>query len=67
MVVERRLTDDERASIAYGVIAGIFSYILLNGVPWVIRKATGDRLVPRNYETAERWAVPPGGLIPIWM
>jgi len=54
-------------NIAYGVIAGIFSYILLNGVPWVLRKVTGDRLVPRNYENAEKWVVPPGGLIPVWM
>jgi len=54
-------------NIAYGVIAGVFSYILLNGVPWLLRKATNDSLIPPNYERSERWVVPPGGIIPAWM
>ncbi|KAI0052219.1 hypothetical protein FA95DRAFT_70528 [Auriscalpium vulgare] len=54
-------------NIAYGVIAGICSYILLNTVPWLIGKATSGRILPPNFDAAERWVIPPGGIIPIWM
>ncbi|TDL20422.1 hypothetical protein BD410DRAFT_725833 [Rickenella mellea] len=54
-------------NIAYGVIAGIITYLLLNFVPYVIRKCTGDRIVPPGYETGEKWKVPPGGFAPLWM
>lgn len=54
-------------SIAYGVIAGILSYVLLNGIPWALRKATGGRLVPPDYDLAEQWSAPPGGLQPGWL
>ncbi|KAH8109093.1 permease family-domain-containing protein [Phellopilus nigrolimitatus] len=54
-------------NIAYGVIAGIISYILLNGIPFLLRKLTGDRLVPHLYDLGEQWSVPPGGFAPLWM
>ncbi|KAH9172515.1 hypothetical protein EDB89DRAFT_1964540 [Lactarius sanguifluus] len=54
-------------NIAYGVIADIASYILLNGLPWVVCKVSGDRIVPSNYGSAEPWIVPPGGIVPVWM
>ncbi|KAK7681739.1 hypothetical protein QCA50_015086 [Cerrena zonata] len=54
-------------NIAYGVIAGISSYILLNGTIWVFRKISGDRIIPPTYEYAEAWVVPPGGLMPAWL
>ncbi|KAI0065210.1 hypothetical protein BV25DRAFT_1868951 [Artomyces pyxidatus] len=54
-------------NIAYGVIAGIISYILLNSVPWALRKITNGRIVPPNYGAAEPWVIPPGGIIPVWM
>ncbi len=54
-------------SIAYGVIAGISSYILLSGLPWILRKISGDRIVPVNYGEAEPWVIPPGGIVPVWM
>jgi len=54
-------------NIAYGVIAGILSYILLNGVPWLLCKVGGDRFTPPNFDNAEIWHVPPGGIIPVWM
>ncbi|KAI0699499.1 xanthine/uracil permease [Cerioporus squamosus] len=54
-------------NIAYGVIAGIISYVLLNGGAWVLRKATGGRLVPPNYDMAETWVIPPGGIVPGWV
>ncbi|KAH9020099.1 permease family-domain-containing protein [Lactarius pseudohatsudake] len=54
-------------NIAYGVIAGISTYILLNGFPWVLRKISGDRIVPSYYGNAEPWVAPPGGIIPDWI
>jgi len=54
-------------NIAYGVIAGILSYILLNGIPLLIRKATGGRLVPADYDRSEVWVIPPGGILPPWL
>ncbi|KAI9433213.1 permease family-domain-containing protein [Lactarius indigo] len=54
-------------NIAYGVIAGISTYLLLNGLPWVLRKVTGDRIVPSYYGNAEPWVAPPGGIVPGWI
>ncbi|KZP24240.1 hypothetical protein FIBSPDRAFT_822380 [Athelia psychrophila] len=53
-------------NIAYGVIAGVVSYILLNGIPGAIRMLTRGRIVPPNIDAAEPWVIPPGGLVPIW-
>ncbi|TFY58557.1 hypothetical protein EVG20_g8106 [Dentipellis fragilis] len=53
--------------IAYGVIAGILSYVLLNGVPWALRKATNNRISPPSYNQAEQWVIPPGSIVPAWM
>ncbi|KAJ7874698.1 permease family-domain-containing protein [Mycena olivaceomarginata] len=54
-------------NIAYGVIAGILSYLLLNGVPWIITRLTGGRIIPPNIEMSEEWVIPPGGMIPMWI
>ena len=54
-------------SIAYGVIAGIGSYIVINSVPWIIRRVSNGRITPATYGSAEPWVVPPGGVIPPWM
>ncbi|KAJ7603824.1 permease family-domain-containing protein [Roridomyces roridus] len=54
-------------NIAYGVIAGILSYLLLNGLPWVIARFTDRRIVPANMDMSEEWVIPPGGLMPFWM
>ncbi|RPD56806.1 xanthine/uracil permease [Lentinus tigrinus ALCF2SS1-7] len=54
-------------NIAYGVIAGIISYVLINGGAWIIRKATGGRIVPPSYDMAEQWVIPPGGIVPGWV
>ncbi|KAH9979530.1 permease family-domain-containing protein [Lactifluus volemus] len=54
-------------NIAYGVIAGMSSYIVINGVTWLLRKVTFGRLVPPSYVNAEPWHIPPDGLIPVWM
>jgi len=54
-------------NIAYGVIAGVISFTLLNGIAWALRKVSGDRIVPPNYDEAEQWVIPPGGMVPVWM
>ncbi|KAK0234664.1 hypothetical protein EDD85DRAFT_89518 [Armillaria nabsnona] len=54
-------------NIAYGVIAGVCSYILLNGIPWIIGKLTNGRLLPPTIDAAEEWVIPPGGIIPPWI
>jgi adenine/guanine/hypoxanthine permease len=54
-------------SIAYGVIVGVLSYVILNGIPLALRKLSGDRIVPPNFDASEPWVVPPGGIVPIWM
>lgn len=56
-----------QSSIAYGVIAGITSYILLNSVPWALRKISNGKISPPTYDSAEPWVVPPGGITPPWM
>jgi AGZA family xanthine/uracil permease-like MFS transporter len=54
-------------SIADGLIGGICSYILINTLVWVLRKATGGRLVPANYEDKDPWTWRlPGGFFPPW-
>ena len=45
----------------------MLSYILLNGSAWVLLKISGGRIAPPNYDLAERWAVPPGGIMPGWV
>ncbi|KKZ60523.1 MFS transporter, AGZA family, xanthine/uracil permease [[Emmonsia] crescens] len=55
-------------SIAYGLIAGIMSYIVLNTVAWTIEKASGGRIVPHNKNLKEPWSWRvPGGILPRWL
>ncbi|ETW76609.1 hypothetical protein HETIRDRAFT_442068 [Heterobasidion irregulare TC 32-1] len=54
-------------NIAYGVIAGIISYLILNGIPWILRKVSNDRIVPPTYGSAEPWVIPPGSIVPGWI
>jgi hypothetical protein len=55
-------------SIAYGVIAGVLSYVLINGVPLLLKKLSNGRIIPPNYyEDSEEWVIPPGSMIPYWM
>ncbi|KAI6008762.1 hypothetical protein F5J12DRAFT_935482 [Pisolithus orientalis] len=51
-------------NIAYGVIVGVCSYIIINGSVWIIRKASNERFSPPNYDASEPWVIPPGGIIP---
>lgn len=55
-------------SIAYGLIAGILSYITLNGIIWAIEKVTWGRIVPPNKDEKEPWSWRiPGGFFPPWL
>ena len=64
--IHHTIVTERIVSIAYGVIAGVGSYILLNGIPGLIRRLTGDHIVPPNIDAAEPWVIPPGGLVPVW-
>ncbi|KAJ3851285.1 permease family-domain-containing protein [Lentinula lateritia] len=54
-------------NIAYGLIAGILSYVAINFIPWAVRKLTHDRIVPPNYDASEEWTIPPGSIFPLWL
>ncbi|TRX93991.1 hypothetical protein FHL15_005069 [Xylaria flabelliformis] len=55
-------------SIAYGLIAGILLYIIINTLVWLIEIASGGRLVPANKSEKDAWTWRiPGGALPPWM
>lgn len=55
-------------SIAYGVIGGIFAYIIINGMVLIIDKASGGRIHP-DYSQREDWwtAVMGRSFVPLWI
>jgi adenine/guanine/hypoxanthine permease len=55
-------------SIAYGLIAGIISYIVINTIVWVIELASGGRIVPPEKQYKEPWTYKiKGGILPMWL
>lgn len=55
-------------SIAYGLIAGICSYILINTLVLAIEYASNGRIVPPNKDEKEPWTWRiPGGFFPPWI
>jgi AGZA family xanthine/uracil permease-like MFS transporter len=55
-------------SIAYGLIAGICSYITINTLVWLVEIASGGRIVPPNKDEKEHWTYKiPGGFYPPWI
>lgn len=55
-------------SIAYGLIAGITSYITLNMIAWAIGKMTCGRIQPPNKHESDPWTYKiPGGVLPPWL
>ncbi len=55
-------------SIAYGMIAGIVTYIVINTTVWLIEKVSGGRLKPHNKHEADPWTYKiPGGYLPPWL
>ncbi|KAH7377628.1 purine transporter [Pyrenochaeta sp. MPI-SDFR-AT-0127] len=43
-------------SIAYGLIAGILCYTVINTITWAIAKISSDRIVPPDYDNKEYWS-----------
>jgi AGZA family xanthine/uracil permease-like MFS transporter len=55
-------------SIAYGLIAGIMTYIIINTIVWLVELASGGRIVPEDKKFKEPWTYKiQGGLIPAWV
>ncbi|KAK6581063.1 hypothetical protein PZA11_006551 [Diplocarpon coronariae] len=55
-------------SIAYGLIAGIVSYMIINTTVWLIELASGGRIVAPDQEFKEPWTWKiKGGLLPAWV
>lgn len=54
-------------SIAYGLIGGICSYILINVLVWLIEIASRGKIVPPNKHEKEPWTYKlEGGVAPPW-
>jgi AGZA family xanthine/uracil permease-like MFS transporter len=43
-------------SIAYGLIAGILTYTIINTTTWVIAKISSNRILPPDYDNKEYWS-----------
>ncbi|KAK7553523.1 permease family-domain-containing protein [Phyllosticta citricarpa] len=55
-------------SVAYGLIAGICSYLLLNSLAWTIDKASGGRIAPPDLNQKDPWTWKfEGGVLPPWL
>ncbi|ORY14700.1 xanthine/uracil permease family protein-like protein [Clohesyomyces aquaticus] len=55
-------------SIAYGLIAGIISYAIINTIVFLLDKSSGGRVVPPNYDEKDPWSYKiPGGILPGWL
>lgn len=55
-------------TVAYGLITGIISYIILNVSAWLLAKASAGRIVPHDYDQADYWTYKVrGGLLPGWV
>ncbi|GJN81187.1 nucleoside transporter [Purpureocillium lilacinum] len=53
-------------SVAYGLIAGLFVYAMLNGLVGVVVWCSGGRIEPREYDLKEYWTWRGGGRAP-WL
>lgn len=55
-------------SIAYGLISGIITYMIINTFVWLVEVASGGRIVPADKEFKEPWTWKiQGGLLPGWI
>ena len=55
-------------SIAYGLIAGVVSYMIINTFTWLLELASGGRIVVPDKELREAWTWKvKGGLLPTWV
>ncbi|CAK7202532.1 hypothetical protein SEUCBS139899_005256 [Sporothrix eucalyptigena] len=51
-------------SVAYGLMAGLFVYIALNSLIWIVIRVTGGAIEPREYDLKEYWTWKPAGKKP---
>ncbi|KAM7208815.1 Ubiquitin carboxyl-terminal hydrolase, family 1 domain containing protein [Naviculisporaceae sp. PSN 640] len=51
-------------SVAYGLIAGLFTYTVLNTMIWVVIKVSGETILPNEYDQKEYWTWKPVGKKP---
>jgi AGZA family xanthine/uracil permease-like MFS transporter len=55
-------------SIAYGLIAGIVSYMIITTTTWFVEMVSGGRIVVPDRELREPWTWKvKGGLLPAWI
>ncbi|KAJ9191505.1 hypothetical protein DTO021D3_1986 [Paecilomyces variotii] len=55
-------------SIAYGLISGIVTYVILNTFTWLVDKVSGGRITPANRHLKDPWTHKiPGGILPAWI
>ncbi|KUJ21432.1 xanthine/uracil permease family protein-like protein [Mollisia scopiformis] len=47
-------------SVAYGLIAGLFTYTILNGLIYITKKVSGGRIQPPDADLKEYWTYKPG-------
>jgi len=43
-------------SIAYGLIAGIMCYTIINSFTWALGKVSRGKLLPPDYDNKEYWS-----------
>ena len=48
-------------SVAYGLIAGLFTYTVLNSMIYITKLMSGGRIEPPDADMAEYWTYKPGG------
>jgi adenine/guanine/hypoxanthine permease len=53
-------------SVAYGLIAGLFCYTMLNGLIYITKKVSGGMIQPPDADAAEYWTYKPSGSHPPW-
>jgi AGZA family xanthine/uracil permease-like MFS transporter len=51
-------------SVAYGLIAGLLTYTVLNGMIWATRVITMGHIIPADEEHKEYWTWKPAGTLP---
>ncbi|KAL2074555.1 hypothetical protein VTL71DRAFT_8333 [Oculimacula yallundae] len=53
-------------SVAYGLIAGLFTYTVLNGLIYVTKVVSRGKFQPPDADSAEYWTYKPNSLNPPW-
>jgi AGZA family xanthine/uracil permease-like MFS transporter len=51
-------------SVAYGLIAGILTYTVINGLTYITRIVSGGHIVPADEDMREYWTYKPTGTLP---